>query len=453
MENKDFIKENYEAIIENMVDGLFTVDPNLTITSWNKAAEEILGYTREEVLGKPCTFLESPTCMSYIANSKSCKCALFEKGTVVRKRCIVVAKNGETKHLIKNARLLRDTNGGIIGGVESIVDVTELVKKEQEIDQLKRKLKGKTSYYEIIGNHHTMLNLYELIDLAQNSSASVLIGGESGTGKEIIAHAIHRSSRRSDGPFVKVNCAALAESLLESELFGHVKGAFTDAVRDRKGRFEAAHGGTIFLDEIGDLPLSVQIKLLRVLQEKTVERVGENRPVTVDVRVIAATHRDLPRLIQEGTFREDLYYRLNVLPVRVPPLRERKTDIPLLLEHFLKKFREETGKYITGCDQGALDSIMRYPWPGNVRELENAIEYAFVTCRGDKIKAPNLPAHLGQYSALEAGGPQTMEGAAEGKAAILSALEKTGGNKTKAARLLGCSRVALWKKMKRLEMM
>ena len=438
-----------DDLIEHMVDGLFTVDGNRVITYWNKAAEKILGYKKNEVVGKTCDVLNSPNCMSFRMESKDGKCALFTAGKIDRKRCMVTAKNGSSKYLLKNARVLKDKQGKIIGGVENIVDITEQVEKEREIQQLRRVLKGRSSFCKIVGSHYTMQNIYELVDLAKDSNAIVLIYGESGTGKELVAHAIHHSSSRRNGPFVKVNCAALAESLLESELFGHVKGAFTDAIRDRKGRFEEAHGGTIFLDEIGDLPLSVQVKLLRVLQDKEIERVGDNRSIRVDVRIIAATLKNLQKLIDLGQFREDLYYRLNVIPMNIPPLRSRKTDIPLLIDHFMNKFRQETGKYITVCDKNVVDALLKYNWPGNVRELENTLEYAFVTCRTDTIKTHNLPEHI--VNSVQLGGVKVFsnEKNRHEKTRVMQALEMTHGNKTKAAQLLGLSRVGLWKKIKK----
>ncbi len=432
-----------------MVDGLFTVDSNRVITYWNKAAEKMLGYKKNEVVGKTCDVLNSPNCMSFRREAKDGKCALFTAGKIVRKRCMVTAKNGSSRYLLKNARVLKDKQGKIIGGVENIIDITEQVEKEHEIQQLRRELKGRSSFCKIIGSHYAMQNIYELVDLAKDSNAIVLINGESGTGKELVAHAIHQSSSRRNGPFVKVNCAALAESLLESELFGHVKGAFTDAIRDRKGRFEEAHGGTIFLDEIGDLPASVQVKLLRVLQDKEIERVGDNRSIRVDVRIIAATLKNLQKLIDLGQFREDLYYRINVIPMNIPPLRTRKTDIPLLIDHFMNKFRQETGKHITACDKSVVDALIKYDWPGNVRELENTIEYAFVTCRTDTIKTHNLPEHI--VNSMQLGGAKSSSGKNKGdeKIRVMKALEMARGNKTKAAQLLGLSRVGLWKKIKK----
>jgi transcriptional regulator with PAS, ATPase and Fis domain len=286
-----------------------------------------------------------------------------------------------------------------------------------------------------------------MIDLAKDTAASVIIYGESGTGKELVAQAIHYLGERKNSPFIPVHCAALAESVLESELFGHVKGAFTGAASDKKGRLEEAHGGTIFLDEIGDLPLSIQVKLLRFLQEKEITRVGDNKHIKVDARIISATHKDVNKLIAEGQFREDLFYRLNVLPIMVPSLRVRKNDIPLLVDHFLKKFSQEAGKPIIKCDPKAMDILSSYAWPGNVRELENTIHYAMVTCKGDTIEPDNLPEQIVKYVLFDEKKAYTVDDIKE-KEQIESALEMAGGKMIKAAKILGYSRVTLWKKIK-----
>jgi len=282
----------------------------------------------------------------------------------------------------------------------------------------------------------------------------VIIHGESGTGKELVAQAIHESGRRAKKPFVKVNCAALNESLLESELFGHVKGAFTGALRSREGRFEAANGGDIFLDEIGDLPLSTQVKLLRVLEDKVVERVGDNRPIHVDVRIISATNRDLRRLIDNGSFREDFYYRINVIPIQVPPLRDRTGDIALLAQAFFQRIRLKTGKPIEGIDRDTLTLLAGYHWPGNVRELKSAFEYAFVACTQNTIRPEHLPPAIAHAAA------QTVSDPAKGltmdeikKNRLREALRRSGGNQSEAARILGLSRTSVWQQIKRYGLM
>ena len=298
-----------------------------------------------------------------------------------------------------------------------------------------------------------MLHFYQLLTSAAASDAPVVLYGESGTGKELAAAALHKLSPRAKGPFIKVNSAALNESLLESELFGHIKGAFTGADRTRVGRFEAAHRGSIFLDEIGDLPLATQVKLLRVLQEKTIEKVGDQRSIPVDVRIITATNQDLQLLMERGLFREDLFFRINVIPIHLPPLRERREDIPLLVEHFLERNAAKTQKPITGLSREALEIFLAYHWPGNVRELINVIDYAFVLCKEGVILPEHLPSQLaGKRPAparprrADTAGPQRIS-----REELLNALQAARGKKTKAAEMLGVSRVTLWKWLKEFE--
>ena len=311
------------------------------------------------------------------------------------------------------------------------------------------------SFQGIIGTSEPMRRLYDLIAAAAESDAPVLIQGESGSGKELVAQAIHDLSARKDGPFIKTNCAALNESLLESELFGHVKGAFTGAERARQGRFEAASGGDFFLDEVGDLPASIQVKLLRVLQEKVIERVGDQKPIQVDVRIMAATHRDLMQMVEQGAFRQDLFFRVAVIPILVPPLRERPRDIPLLAESFISRVRAKTGKNIEGISRQALNALSAYQWPGNVRELINAVEYAFVICKGGEIQAGHLPGHItngGAAAKAPAVKPRRRgKFTGQDKERIRGALDQAGGRREEAARILGVSRVTLWKWLKAID--
>jgi transcriptional regulator with GAF, ATPase, and Fis domain len=304
----------------------------------------------------------------------------------------------------------------------------------------------------MIGVSASIQKVFELIKNAAMADAPVIIYGESGTGKELVARAVHEIGPRSKEPYVKVNCSALNESLLESELFGHVKGAFTGALRSREGRFEAASGGDIFLDEIGDLPISTQIKLLRVLEEKVVERVGDNRPVDVDVRIISATNRDLSELIAKGLFREDFFYRINAIPVNVPPLRERMDDIPLLAGSFFNKIQLKSCKPIEAISNSAMQRLMHYSWPGNIRELKSAIEFAFVSCRQGMIQPDHLPRHIGvkthkQAAVLDMTSSKDLN--AIKKARLIRALESSNGNQSEAARILGISRTSVWSQMKR----
>jgi Nif-specific regulatory protein len=318
--------------------------------------------------------------------------------------------------------------------------------------QLRQELRGRFHPHNLVGASHEMQQVYDQIAQVAPSDASVLILGETGTGKELIARAIHYSSPRAQGPFVRVHCAALPESLVESELFGHVRGAFTGAVRDRQGRFEAANGGTLFLDEIGDISPAVQVKLLRVLQEREFERVGDTTPIRVNVRVVAATHRDLAAMVASGRFREDLYYRLNVFPIYVPPLRNRRSDIPLLVDHFLNIYAKQSGKHVRGITPDALDRMMAYSWPGNVRELENAVERAVLVCDGPLIDVAHLPAALQAVESDGTASDVSLAGrvAALERQLITDALRASGGRIAAAARRLKTTPRILSYKMRKL---
>ncbi len=440
----------WQTVVQTMLDGLMIVDPDGTILSVNNALEQLTGYRQEELIGQSCEILKCDTCFGAIARGGDKHCALFKDETIRHRKCVLRRKDGSPLHVLKNAAVLRDEDGMVVGGVETLADCTELVAKEEVISSLRRELSIEDSFEGIIGKSLVMQRIFDLIRSAAQSEASVVIYGESGTGKELVAAAIHRLGSRSNGPFIKVNCAALNESLLESELFGHVKGAFTGADRTRVGRFEAANYGDIFLDEIGDLPLSTQVKLLRVLQEKEIEKVGDHRPVQVDVRILSATNRDLDRLMEAERFRDDLYYRIGVIPIYLPPLRERPEDIPLLIDAFIQRIRLKTRKPIGGIDKEALELISNYDWPGNVRELINVIEYAFVLCTGEEILPSHLPATIvGKSRPLSAGKPQKpSRGDSDDRETLLEILKRTGGNKSEAARMLGISRVTLWKRLK-----
>ena len=278
----------------------------------------------------------------------------------------------------------------MIGAVGTLTDISDLIEKDIQIEAFRQELRSRDGFHGIIGASPAMRQTFDMIENAAFSDAPVIVYGESGAGKELVAQAIHEIGERRNGPFVKVNCASLTDSLLESELFGHVRGAYTGAIRDRIGRFETASGGDIFLDEIGDLPLATQIKLLRVLEEKSIERVGNNAPIPVDVRIISATNWDLPKLVEMGKFRKDFFFRINVIPIHLPPLRDRMEDIPLLAETFFQKIRLKSDKNLKGISKQAMDALMGYDWPGNVRELKSAFEYAFVPVTMTLI----LPGHL-----------------------------------------------------------
>ena len=442
----------WQTVIDTMLEGLMLVDPDGKIVFVNHAFEQLSGYKKNEVEGRSCEILGCDTCFGTREEGEDKYCALFKEGKVRRRKCTFQTKNGGKLHVLKNAALIRDETGKVVGGVENLTDLSPLVEREEVILQLRKQLSNEDGFHGMLGKSTVMKRVFDLITSAAPSAAPVLIYGESGTGKELAAAAIHRLSTRHAGPFVKVNCAALNENLLESELFGHVKGAFTGAEKTRVGRFEAAHTGAIFLDEIGDLPLSTQTKLLRVLQEKEFERVGDNRPIATDVRVLAATNKDLNRLMQEGVFREDLYYRINVIPIYLPPLRDRRDDIPLLADTFIHRMNMKTEKNITGIAKEALDVFMQYGWPGNIRELINVLEYAFVLCPQGEISLSHLPAQLLGHHPLHSQQVPRSSGrnlAGDERQELIRALKAAGGNKSEAARRLGVSRVTLWKRIKK----
>jgi len=327
----------WKTVVNTIQDGIMIVDTHGRIISVNKAFEIITGYLKDDIIGKTCEVLNCNLFEVAKKHKGSHWCVLFDTGTMDRRKCTLVKKDGSLIHALKNASILHDANGRVIGAVETIADITEIIEKDNQIAAFRRELRSKDGFHGIIGVSNPMCQVFDLIENAAQSDAPVIIYGESGTGKELVSGAIHEIGERKKGPFVKVNCAALTESLLESELFGHVKGAFTGAYQNREGRFEKAHGGNIFLDEIGDLPLATQVKLLRVLEDKIIERVGDNRSLPVDVRIISATNRNLVRLVDQGSIRQDFYFRINVIPITLPPLRERVEDVPLLAEFFSGK--------------------------------------------------------------------------------------------------------------------
>ncbi|RJR25493.1 MAG: PAS domain S-box protein, partial [Desulfobacteraceae bacterium] len=385
---------HWEQILSVINDGLMLVGPDGIIRKVNRAFEELTGFTSAEILGKPCTVLNCDGCEKALSEGGSYWCSLFENRDKVKKHCIIMRKDGSYMPILKAASLMKDKRGSPIAAIETMTDMSEYEKATQQLKQLSRQLDEEAGFMGLIGKSRSMQNVFNLMEKASQSDAPVIIQGESGTGKEMVALGIHQLGRRKEGPFIQINCAALNESLLESELFGHAKGAFTGAYRHRMGRFEAASGGDIFLDEIGDIPLSIQVKLLRVLETKKVERVGENRPITVDVRIITATHRNLAKLLEEKSFREDLFFRINVIPIYLPPLRERSEDIPILINSFIGRLNSVTGKCVTGLSRSAMESIMGYRWPGNVRELKSALEYAFVVAEGHIIGPEQLPSQV-----------------------------------------------------------
>jgi len=444
------INRYWKKILNTMNDGLILVGPDGTILMVNEAFERLLGYTADEVIGRPCTLLNCDACETALSGKGGAWCTLFAQGHDVKKRCIIMKKDGTYLPALKNAALLKDEKGVSLGAVETITDISELDRLDHEIDHLSLQLDAEGGFHGIIGRSTVMKEVFEIIEKAAQSDAPLIIYGESGTGKEIVAHAIHRLGRRKEGPFVQLNCAALNEALLESELFGHIKGAFTGAYRHRLGRFEAAHGGDIFLDEIGDVPLSIQVKLLRVLETKRFERVGDHQSIYVDVRIITATNKNLEELMREKRFREDLFFRINVIPIYLPPLRARLDDIPLLVNTFINRLRSKTGKEVTGLTHGAMELLMSYDWPGNVRELKSALEYAFVIVEGGLIGTEKLPPQISQGKGYERGEPVLHSKADQAdKKALIEALRNCNGNQSQAARILGISRGTVWNRMRK----
>ena len=440
----------WKTVVNTIQDGIMIVDTCGRIISINKAFENITGYSKDDIIGKSCAVLNCDLFQMARGKKKDKWCVLFDTGTMDRRRCTLVKKDGGLIYALKNASILYDSKGKVIGAVETIADITQIIEKDNQIEDFRKKLRSEDGFHGIIGISYPMCQMFDLIENAAQSDAPVIIHGESGTGKELVSKAVHEIGERKNGPFVKVNCAALTESLLESELFGHVKGAFTGAYKSREGRFEKASSGDIFLDEIGDLPLSTQVKLLRVLEDKTIERVGDSRSIPVDVRIISATNRDLTQLVNEGIIRQDFYFRINVIPIHLPPLRQRVEDIPLLSEFFFLKNRLKSGKKIQGISNDTMDVLVNYWWPGNVRELKGAFEYAFVTCQEAMIQPKHLPSDiLNMKKGFKTGKKPSFNREEIKKIELIEMLKKTNGNQSEAARILGVTRVTIWNRMKR----
>jgi two-component system response regulator HydG len=438
----------WQTVVNTMTDGLMVVDNDRTIVSINKAMEALAGYSQEELIGEPCTVIGCDVCFRLVDGEKVWKCDLFSKGEIYRRRCSFARNNGQRVHVLKNATLFKNGDGKVIGGVETFTDLSEIIKRDHKIKRLHQALSQKEGFHGIVGRSPAMQRLFDLIQSTAESDAPVIIYGDSGTGKELVANVIHSLGRRKKGPFIRVNCSALSESLLESELFGYVKGAFTGAYETRKGRFEAADRGDIFLDEIGDLPMSTQIKLLRILQEKEIERVGDYHPIKIDVRVISATHWNLKELVAKERFREDLFYRLHVIPIYLPPLKERIEDIPLLIDLLVNEIQLRTASRIQGISKEVMERFMRYSWPGNIRELINALEYAFVSCKREYIELEHIPdSILDDKKKVYIPGMEAV-GVSE-KERLIWALNQAGGKKTAAACILRVSRQTIWKKIKK----
>ncbi len=432
----------YKTILDSIADGVFTVDDDWRITSFNKAAENITGFTKVEAVGQKCyDIFRASVCQTACVLRRT-----METGAeLINIPVNIVTKDGVEKPISISTAVLRDTGGRIKGGVETFRDLSA-------IESLRRALKREYSFQDIISKNHKMQELFRIMPDVAESDSTVLIQGPSGSGKELFARALHNLSPRKEGPFVAVNCAALPDTLLESELFGYKKGAFTDAGRDKPGRFDLASGGTLFLDEVGDISLALQVKLLRVLQEKTYEPLGSTQPVTVDVRIMAATNKDLREQMGLGRFRDDLYYRLNVIKFDIPPLSERTEDVPLLVDHILCRLNAEKGRNVLGVTPDVMAALIEYDFPGNVRELENILERALILCRDDVIGPDCLPSEIGTNGEEESESAPFVEDplkAAEAKA-IKQALARNYGHRERTAKALGIHKTTLIRKMKKL---
>jgi sigma-54 dependent transcriptional regulator, acetoin dehydrogenase operon transcriptional activator AcoR len=428
-------RNNLERILDNLKEGIIAHDLKRRIFFFNQEAERITGFCRKEVLGKDChDALGGPFC------GDQCSFCGPEPDLDERTEYSlnIATKDRDLKSIDMSITKMYDENGNFFGVLASFRDVTELL-------DLKIRKGECTRFADIIGQDRKMHQLFSQIKEVAAFDIPVHIFGETGTGKELVAAAIHTLSSRSSYPFVPINCGALPEELIETELFGHIKGAFSGAIRDKKGRFELADRGTIFLDEVAELSKKMQVKLLRFLQEKTFEKVGGEKTISVDVRIISATNKDLRKEILQKKFREDLFFRLNVIPINLPPIRERRSDIPLLIDHFLRQAAEMRGGKTLRFSREAIPLMMTYRWPGNVRELENAIQYAMVKCSGDVIKPDDLPPEIqaGQVSCSRSGPAKKLT-----LSEVQSALKATDGNKAKAARKLGVGRATLYRFLK-----
>ncbi len=430
------ILNNYHVILESIEDGVFTVNMEFRIMTFNRAAEEITGFPRSAAVGKKCC---------EIFRTSICDDGCILKNTISTSSpstdmpVFITRADDRVIPVSVNTAVLRDSRGQMIGGVEIFRDLTE-------VTRLRKAFKKEMSFDDIVSKNRMMQRYFSILPQIAESRSTVLITGPTGTGKELLARAIHNHSQHSKGPFVAVNCGAMPETLVESELFGYRKGAFTDAKTDKPGRFAMAQNGTIFLDEIGDIPLAAQVRLLRVLQERTYEPLGATQTSETNARVLVATHHDLESLVKEGRFREDLYYRINVIRMNLPPLLERKEDIPLLVDHFIEQFNAKTGKRILGLAPESMAQLLMYNFPGNIRELENIMEHAFVLCREGLIFPCHLPDRFQDgVSSLEAFAPLSL--AESEKRLIIQSLRRNDWKTMATARQLGVDKNTLRRKM------
>ncbi len=441
-------KNQTQIILDSIADGVFTVDSDWKITSFNRAAEKITGIKKKEAIGHLCWEVFKASICEKLCSLRH----TMETGSpVVNQSIYILNSEGERVPVSISTALLKDSKGNVIGGVETFRDLSV-------VEALRKELYERHSFLDIISKSKEMQRLFGLLEQVSESDSTVLLQGESGTGKELFAKAIHSLSSRRDGPMITVNCGSLPDTLLESELFGYKAGAFTDAKKDKQGRLAIAQGGTLFLDEIGDVSPALQVRLLRVFQDRVYEPLGGTKPEKADVRFVAATNKNLEALVKQGKFRADLYYRIHVVKLVLPPLRDRKEDIPLLTEHFIRKFCRLSGKEIHGLSPEVLPILMSHEFPGNIRELENIIEHAIVVCKNDVIGRDHLPDYLCERSDALRG--KTLTGAREKDASwdemersfVYEALRKNHWNRATTAAQLNIHTTTLWRKIKRLHL-
>lgn len=434
-------ERDYETILSCIADGVFTVDGNWQITSFNRAAERITGVPAADAIGRKCSeVFRADICDHGCAIRRT----LRTGKDVIDQPARILDRDGRSHPISISSAVLREPHGVVLGAVETFRDLSQ-------IEQLRREIKGQYVFEDIVGRSEAFQRIFTLLPDIAASESTVLIEGPSGSGKELIARAVHNLSPRKDHPCVVVNCGTLPPSLFESELFGYVKGAFTDAQTDKPGRIAAAKGGTVFFDEISELPLETQVKLLRLLQEREYEPLGSMKPRKADVRVVAATNKRLFELVSKERFRDDLYFRLAVVRMTIPPLRERREDIPHLVEHFIRRYNAKRGKQIEGVTPAVMELFMRHDFPGNVRELENLIEYGFVLCHRNRIDIRHLPEEYqadhpagGSLQSVDSGRSPLRRAEED---AIRSVLQQNRGNLGQTARQLGISRTTLWRRM------
>ena len=442
------IKNQTKIILDSIADGVFTVDSDWKITSFNRAAEKITGIKKEEAIGRYCwEVFKASICEKDCSMKRTIKTGR----PIINQHVFIVNSKGDRIPISISTAILKDKNGSVIGGAETFRDLSV-------VEQLRKQLAKQHTFYDIISKNPKMQRLFEMLELVSENDTTVLLEGESGTGKELFARAIHFLGQRKKGPIITVNCGALPDTLLESELFGYKAGAFTDAKKDKPGRFAQAENGTLFLDEIGDISPMLQMRLLRVLQEKVYEPLGSTTSKKADVRIVAATNKNLEELVQQGLFREDLYYRINIVKLFLPPLRDRKEDIPLLVEHFLRRFNSLRGKEIQGLSPKAMNILMSYDFPGNIRELENIVEYATVVCKNHLVRKEHLPESLHQkidlrkIPASEKITESVPSLEAVEKDIIYKTLKKNNWNRKLTAAQMGIHPTTLWRKMNRLNL-